>query len=202
MRGDIDVLYRVAKDLAFRYLKAHIYPSSIKLALYKGCLDMHVTKKTIWNVTPLLTDDGVLAIYCSYNNLSHVTEFLREEDMPHDVLLFHGEHVAAQDFATRTAAAIPFVLVYKTRSLVEKRLPNLVEVKSERVMDEIAHFFLSSVSVQDLSLYIGDAASMAYPAKLMGRNVIVFCNDDMFVSVLLNEGVSENEVDPWETIRN
>lgn len=199
MKGDVDVLYRVPKDLAFRFLKAHVYPSSVRLVLYKGCLDMYVTRKTIWNATTLLTDDGVLAIHCNYNNLSHVTEFLREQEMPHDVLLFHGEHVVAQNFATRTAAAIPFVLVYKTRPQVEKRLPNLVEVESDEVLDEIVSFFLSSVRADDLSLYIGDAATMAYPAKLLGRNVIVFGDDPIAVSVLLNEGVSESEVDPWET---
>lgn len=160
---------------------------------------MFVTKKTIWNTMPLLTDDGMLAIHCNYNNLSHVTEFLRGEDMPYDVLLFHGEHVVAQNFASRYAAAIPFVVVYRKKPLVTDRQPNLVKLKSKNILDEIIASFITIIGKDDLSMFMGEAAIMAQPFKSVGRDVIVFVDDPLVISVLLDEGVSENEVDPWET---
>jgi len=207
MKGDVDVVYSVPKDLAWKYLKSHVYGETVKLAIYKACVDMYVTRKTIWNTIPLLTKDGLFAIWCNYNNLSYILSFCEEQDLSYDVVLFCGSFIKGQEFKTVYSAAIPFVFVYK--DYPEENLntaskgSNIVQLVTDKPVDEIASKLVFTTKVKDVVMFIGDAVAMAPIVKNLCRHVVAFSNESIYVSALLNEGVVENEPEElWSGKKN
>lgn len=201
MKGDINVLYRVPKDIAFKYLKMHIYKKSVKFAVFKTCLDMYVTKKTIWNVMTLLSVDGVFALMCNYHNLSHILDFLDNENLSYDVLLFYGDNIEGQNFSQTYSAIIPFIIIHKTISYIQKKSSNIINIKSSgNVFEEIFYYFNRFILPKEISLYIGEMSNLAMNAKKFCHEIVVFDNDLININNLLSEGIIESEVDPWQTI--
>jgi hypothetical protein len=63
-RMDIDVLYKIPDEKEiFRHLRGRVHKRSIPLVIYASYQkEDYTNKKVVWNVLPLLDDDGVLAI--------------------------------------------------------------------------------------------------------------------------------------------
>jgi hypothetical protein len=195
MRDNRDVLYQVPKDLAYRYLKRYISPETVKLAVYKSCIDNYVMRKTFWNVMPLLCDTGMLAIQCSFHNISRVVDLIEKENYDYDVLYFHGPNVKGLSLHNYYDASVVFVIVYKNGNLNRlQQQSNIIQIDADVPIDEISFKLLLLTHPLDLIIYIGDAMVMARVAKTIGRNIIVFGDDDIFKQNLLDEGVREIEV--------
>ena len=201
MRGDINVIYNIPKDIAFRYIKMHIYKNSVKFAAYKTCLDMYVTKKTIWNAMTRLSTDGIFVIMCNYHNISHVLDFLDSENLSYDVLLFYGDNIKGQDFFQTYSSIIPFIIIYKSNSYAKIKSSNVIKIKSDNFFLDIFYFFCRFIDPKEISLYIGEISNLAVFARRIGHELIVFDNDLININSLLEEGMIESEVDPWETIK-
>lgn len=194
MRGDVDVFYRIPKDLAYQYVKRHVYRDSVKLAVMKACADHYITRKTAWAVHPLLTEGGYLAIYCDWYNLSEVLRYLHDETWPHDVLLFRSSNRTGIEFQSTYDCVVPVVVAHKEPVPVDRKKPNVFEVEPEDVLQQTAVTLLSATSPGDLIMYIGDSMIAAPVAKQLGREIVVFGNDEVASAAVFDEGVREGVI--------
>jgi hypothetical protein len=150
-------------------------------------------RKTVWNIMPLLKEDGVLAMHCNFHNISHVIELADCEQYSYDVLFFCGSDVRGEMFSCRNSSIIPFVLLYKGAPNI-KHKSSLVNLTTESALDEIMWRLLCFVDHRDVAIFVGEAAMMALMAKNACRDIIAFWDDDLTVSALTSEGVLEQEV--------
>jgi len=185
MRDNRDVLYRVPKDLAYRYLKRYISNDSVKLIVYKSCVDHYIMKKTFWNSMQLLSQDGFFAVQCCFENISRVVELIGEEGYGYDIVIFHGKNIEG---------VILFVFVYKDKKYCKSHVPDVIQYDQESPLQEISFRILNATQYSDLIVYIGDAMVMAPVAKAIGREIVVFGDDPILESVIVDEGVLAKEV--------
>jgi hypothetical protein len=138
---------------------------------------------------------------CNYHNISHVLDFLDSENLSYDVLLFYGDNIKGQDFFQTYSSIIPFIIIYKSNSYAKIKSSNVIKIKSDNFFLDIFYFFCRFIDPKEISLYIGEISNLAVFARRIGHELIVFDNDLININSLLEEGMIESEVDPWETIK-
>lgn len=196
MNYSVDVLYNVAKDLAFRYLKQHVDREVIKLAIYKSCLDQYITKKTLWNIMPLLSSDGVAAVQCNFRNIGELVAFSESEGYHYDVVFFYGQTMRGQVMRNFYIAELPFVLIYKGEKILTERLPNFLPTDDASHVQGVASRLVGMFTdMRDAVLCVGDAIIMAPTVKRLCRHVIAFGDDPAAIAEIRTEGVILREVD-------
>jgi len=195
----VSIVYKIAKDLAHQYLSSFVEEKSIKLAFYKACIDKDITYTTLSRTVPLLAKNGVLAVECHYHNLSDVVRFCEETGYAHDVLVFHGNLVHGQDFASCYSSVIFFVVLFNTKPEWQSKVENFEELGGELPpLEEIVNEFTLATDNGDTLLFIGDISFMALYAASEGREFVVFSDDPACITVLTSEGAEEKEIDVEE----
>jgi len=195
MNYSVDVLYNISKDLAFRYLKRYVDREVIKLAIYKSCLDKYITKKTLWNIIPLLSIDGVVAVQCNFINLGELVAFAESEGYHYDVVLFYSQFLRGQVMRNFYIAEMPFVFIYKGDKVLMQLLPNLLPTGDASHVQGVASQLVSLFTdTRDVVLCVGDSIVMAPTVKRLCRHVIAFGDDPAAVAEIRTEGIVLKEI--------
>ncbi len=178
---EIDVLYRVAKDLAWQYINRFVKESSVSLAIYRSCPDQFITKKTIRNAAGRLTPGGIFCIQVLPENMSDIIRLMRELGYKYKVVHF--------DFTWATdESLVSYVLAYKSE-VNNPKIGTLVRLES---MEDMACELVNLCDFGDLILCVGDAAlAFVDKAKMLGRSVIAFGDDQTFAAAASCQGVRE-----------
>jgi hypothetical protein len=194
---DVNTLYRVPKDLCYKYLKQFVPKKSIKLAFYRSCLDYYITKKTIWNIVPSLSKDGVLCVEVFLNNISNVIKFCEDNNYYYDTLIFYNPKFDKGLGTNFINCGIYFVLIYKEKPHKVSG-GNILYIDNHKdmyreVLTRICDTFSSPVNIL---LLIGDTfLPFIEDFKILCRYIIAFGNDDFFAIQARKNGMREVEVD-------
>lgn len=193
---DLNIIYKISKDLAFKYLKRYVPNNSVNLIIYKSCLDLYITKKTIWNSWLLLDNNGVIAIQANIKNLGDLVAFIEEQGYTYDVVFFHGT------FNGRTMykyyeSVVPFVFLYKNVNKSAITKPNLFFVEGGSLIQAIAHKIINMFTItHNVVLFIGDLICAVSVARNLCRHIIGFGDDQAAIVEIAHEcGVSLREVE-------
>lgn len=192
-------LFRTPKDLAYReMLLCRGEESSCSLAVYKACVDIELTRSTVFAGLWYMTDGGCFAVECNHRTLSHVVDLCEDLSYGYDVVYFRGGNVAGHKFHTFRAKQIPYVLLYygvsAATSDVRGHRTNEVTLVSESPSDEIMEHLLGFTDTRRV-LFIGDSLIMAPKAIALGHEVVCFGDNPLSVVVLEQLGVKLTEVE-------
>jgi hypothetical protein len=177
MGMDLNVVYRIPKDLCWQELKRFVRLGSVRLAVYRTCPDIFITKKTIRKAIDLIRPDGYLCIQTTILDCSDVIRYLKQINckfmysVTFDGLAFHI-----------------LVVIYKNE-IYKPNLPRIIRIE---LIEEIIDLLVKLTDYRDVCLMIADGA-LAYIDKLkaLSRYVIAFGNDDFFISSAVKQGLRE-----------
>ncbi len=174
---EIDTLYRVPKDLCWRYVKAIAKPNSIGLIFYRACVDSYVTNKTILNALTRLSEGGFMCIECLPENAHSVIKAIDMAGYRYFTLPAVGPN--------RWAI---YVVAYKNESLKPK-CGRLIRISS---WENIATIFAHLIPTEDIVLAIGDAMLPFVPViKSLNHYVIAMGDDPIFNVMVQQAGLRE-----------
>lgn len=192
-------LFLVPKDLAYReMLVCRGEEGRCSLAVYKACVDIELTRSTVFAGFWYLSDCDCFAIECSHRTLSHVVDLCEDLSYGYDVVYFRGGCVEGHKFHTVRAKQIPYVLLYKNADNstdVRGQGTNEVTLVSESPSDEIMEHLLGFTDTRRV-LFIGDSLIMAPKAIALGHEVVCFGDNPLSVIILEQLGVKLREVEP------
>lgn len=172
---DIDVLYRIPKDIAWQYINTYISKSSLDLAVFRACPDSFVSKKTIWNLISRLKRTGFICVQCEPEFVSDIIKIFIDKKYNYTVTYFFDENR---------------IYTYVISSKVKIRNFDIfVKINS---WEDIAYALSNLTQYRFVCTFVGDACiPMAAIFKSLCRRVICFGADNFYCKYLLNNGISE-----------
>ena len=174
---EVDILYRVPKDLCWKYVKEIAKPNSIGLIYYKACLDPFITNKTIWNTISKLTTEGFMVIECSPETIGNAISAINKIGWRYSTIPGIGKSTWAI-----------FLFVYRADILKPKH-GRWIRIDN---WDDVAYLVVNLAKLEDIVMIIGDSTLLMIPTiKRLGRNIIAMGDDLIYCSIAANEGLCE-----------
>ncbi len=178
---EIDVLYRVSKDLCHQYINRFVKQESINLAFYRTCHDQYINKKTIWNAASRITPGGIFCIQVGPENISDVIRLVQEQGYKFKVIYCDCTWALSEGVAT-------YLLAYKNE-IAKPKINTLLRIDS---IEELGQKIICLCAFVDLILCIGDSVlPFVEMSKRLGRTVIAFGDNNVYVESACNQGIRE-----------
>ena len=175
---EVDVLYRVPKDLCWQYINRVVRPAAANVIFYRSCIDPYISKKTIWNAVSRIAPGGIFCIVCFPENISDIIRWIGDTDHTHMIVYLIDD----------MQQVWPVVVVYRSEIV----RPSCGQVKHIRSLDEGIQYLLQRGNFGDTVVLIGDAMLPYIPlVKQLGREVIALGDDELFAMQASDHGVRE-----------
>ena len=200
---DIDVAYRVNKDIAWQYIKQYVRKNSIKSCTFYACLDNYITKKIIWNTKPLLKGGGFLFIVCNSFNVSTVVNICYENEYDYD-LIYCKQSERHMRMSYYDDCITPIVVIHNNdrnniklyKTTFSDVRPNFYDIQENNFIEYWSNYMITKHEYGDNALFIGDE-SLLYMNIFHNNcvNSIGFGFDNMVLDKLNNNGIALREVE-------
>jgi hypothetical protein len=183
---ELDVMYKVSKDLAWSYVNRYVHRSSVDLVIYRPCQDTFISKKTIRNAAGRLAPGGIFCLQSEPEIITWVIDAIEDQGMKYHVVYeycvegYHGQHIR------------PWILAYKGEAFRPDYKQDVIKITSAK---KVGTTMLPFSDFGNTILCIGnESLPHAIHAKEMGRHVIVFADDKILGLKLHFEGVRGVEI--------
>ena len=183
---ELDVMYRVPKDLAWQQINRYVHRSSVDLAIYRPCPDLFTSKKTIRNAAGRIAPGGIFCLQCEPETITWTIDIVEDCGMKYHVVYeycvegYNGQHIR------------PWVLGYEGGTFDADYKDDVIKITSAK---KVGTTMLPFSDFGDTVLCIGnESLPHAIHAKEMGRHVVVFADDQILGLKLHFEGVRGVEI--------
>lgn len=174
---DLDVLYRIPKDIIWQHVKQFVPPQSVDIIIYKPCIDIYITKKTFWNALTRLKPEGLFCLECEPENVSNVIKLIEDSSYEYCLSYFIGDNRIAIYVLAYTEDT------YKPESLKSYRI--------SRWEEDVPLTIINLVS-SNVIMLLGDATLPFIPIiKDRNKYIVAAGGDDIYSEIAKSEGIRE-----------
>jgi len=121
---DLDIFYSAKTDMTpsqqrlylIDMLLDNVDSRSCSLSIVDISSDFQYNKTLIWKLARKLTDSGVIAIECSFEDIASIASICKNIDWSYNVIVFHSVLKSTHKIALYDNKTIIYVLLYKKMS--------------------------------------------------------------------------------------
>lgn len=173
---ELDVIYRIPKDLIWQYINKYVYKNSVNLVLFRTCLDNYTNQKTINKAVSRLSTNGFFCLQVFPENVSYIIKCIENNNLQHQVVYF----------CTNSNDISMFLLCGQN---IKNTQNQIIFVENFSDLEDKLIFLCNT---GDIILLVGDFfIPLAHKCKNFGRHIIGFGNEDCFVSIRKNYSIRE-----------